>query len=133
MNDDSNFMQLPNIRPIPYPDRPAYDPVNHQHDTVYSLNFGLRLLARTINEDQWRSAIDYSLPEGARISVRKDDRGSHIIRYILIRTEHSFRRVTYMYRPGEPEPEYDADTQFRLAEPIQAIPSDTRLVVPPVE
>jgi hypothetical protein len=115
MNDDISFPQLPNIRSLPYPDRPAWDPANHQHDTVYSLNFGTYILARTIGEDQWNSGMDNIYPEGARILVGQDDRGSHLIRYILINTEtedepRTFRRVTYVYRPDELGPVYHLST-----------------------
>ncbi len=137
MDNDINFPQPPNIRPIPYPDRPAWDPVNHQHDTVYSLNFGTPILARTIGEDQWNSGMDNIYPAGARTLVAQDYRGSHHIRYILINTEtedepRTFRRVTYVYRPDERGPVYHLDATCHH-EPIRAIPNNARLVIPPVE
>jgi hypothetical protein len=137
MNDDSNFPPLPNLRPLPYPDRSACDPANHQHDTVYSLNFGSRILARTIGEDQWNSGMDNIYPEGTRILVGQDDRGNHLIRYILINIEtedtpRSFRRVTYLYRPDERGPIYHLDATRRQDEPIGSIPNAARVVIPRV-
>jgi hypothetical protein len=133
MNDDISFPQLPNIRPIPYPDRPAWDPANHQHDTVYSLNFGPHILARTIGEDQWNSGMDNIYPEGARILVGQEDRGSHLIRYIIINTKtedepRTFRRVTYVYRPCELGPVYHLSTCQRIAPRVDiaiTVESDT--------
>jgi hypothetical protein len=134
MNDDTNFPQLPNIRPIPYLDRPAWDPANHQHDTVYSLNFGAPILARTIGEDQWNSGMDNIYPTGTRILVGQNDLGSHLIRYILINTEtedepRTFRRVTYVYRPSECGPVYHLSTCHH--EPIRGIapPVDIAITV----
>jgi hypothetical protein len=127
MNEDPNFPPLPDIRPLAYPDRPAWDPANHQHDIVYSLNFGAPILARTIGEDQWNSGMENIYPAGARILVGQDNRGSHLIRYILINTEtedepRTFRRVTYVYRPGERGPVYHIDATHHHDEPIRAIP-----------
>jgi hypothetical protein len=138
MNNDINFPQLPAIRPIPYPDRPAWDPANHQHDTVYSRNFGELILARTIGEDQWNSGMDNIYPEGFRMLVGRDDRGNHLIRYILINTEtedepRTFRRVTYVYRPGERGPDYHVDGTRHHEEPIRSIPNNARLVTRPVD
>jgi len=130
---NANFPALPSIRSLAYPARPEHDPLNHQHDIVYSLNFGPRILARTIDEEQWRREIDYRFPEGSHISIRCDDRGSHIFRYILIRTEHSFRRVTYVYRPDEADPVYHFETDIDDAEHIRAIPDDAQPVTPPVD
>ena len=134
MNNDINFPQLPAIRPIPYPDRPEWDPANHQHDTVYSLNFGPPILVRTIGEHQWNRGMDNIFPEGIRILVGKDDRDTHLIRYILINTEtfdcpRTFRRVTYVYRPDERGPDYHID-DTRHHEPIRSIPNNARLVAP---
>lgn len=103
----NHFPQLPNIRPLAFLDRPADDPANHQHDIVYSLNFGPRILVRTINEDQWNNAIDYTVPEGCRTLIRHQDFGPFLIRHILQRTNNSFRRITYVYRPEIQDPHYD--------------------------
>ena len=123
MNEDINFPQLPNIRPIPYLDRAAWDPANHQHDTVYSLNFGTPILVRAIGEDQWNRGMENIYPAGARILVGQDDHRTHLIRYILINTEtedepRTFRRVTYVYRPGERGPLYHLDATYQH-EPIR--------------
>jgi hypothetical protein len=126
------FPQLPNIRPLAFPDRPVDDPANHQHDTVYSLNFGPRILVRTINEDQWNNAIDYTVPEGSRILVRHQDFGPFVIRHILLRTNNSFRRITYVYRPEVQDPYYET-----LAPSMQfsenTIPVNACLTIPQID
>lgn len=95
------FPPLPSLRPRVVLDRPIHDPVNHQYDAIFSLNFGSRVLVRLPNEDEWRNAISNYVIPGTYILVRTDDRGNYIARHMLLRTEDSYRRITFLYRPWE--------------------------------
>ncbi len=95
------FPPLPSIRLQDVLGRPFNDPLNHQYDAVYSLNFGNHVLVRLPSEDEWRSAISNYVPQGTFILVREDNRGNYIARHMLLRTDESYRRISFLYRPNE--------------------------------
>jgi hypothetical protein len=95
------FPPLPSMRPRAVLNRPFNDPLNHQYDAVYSLNFGNPVLVRLPTEDEWRRAISNYVPPGTFILVREDNRGNYIARHMLLRTDESYRRISFLYRPNE--------------------------------
>lgn len=95
------FPPLPSLRQQDAFGRSFNDPVNHQYDAVYSLNFGPQVLVRLPREDEWRNAISNYVVPGTFILVREDNRGNYIARHMLLRTDESYRRITFLYRPNE--------------------------------
>lgn len=100
------FPSLPKLRPLAYPNLSASHPSNHQYDIVFSFNYGSlpqdpEVLVRDISEEEWAEAVCPWAYDGTEMIVGYDQTELAIAKHVLRRTENSYRRITYVWRPWE--------------------------------